>query len=295
MSTRCTFHKETIKSFEKETGVQIRLNREQEKLMEADSRVSLLTAQVADVVHELLPDSHQLFSHVEEGAEHFQSIAMSLFVLNDDTWKLMQQKPDYPDRMLPMVTIPWFYWEPTAITKTNPLGSRRARGDITGISVDDEECHISLQGLGGNYCGLVEGRIAGRLVGMRPIVVPGTLGDTARVPRYELQALRIRIAAKESDCHLYPAPEKCLDYSFSESPRVFYEHGLRVDADGANVLLKVRDRRELALRGQIRIFLGKSFPENSVSSDVLAFHVWLNAFRESVELMGGGPRPVASL
>jgi hypothetical protein len=295
MSTRCAFHRQTIKSFEKETGVQIRLNREQEVQMEADSRVTLLTAQISDVVHELLPNRSRLFEYVKERTKYFQPISMSLFVLNDDTWKLMHKKSDYADRMLPMATIPWFYWEPAAISKGNPLGARRAEGEISGLSVDEAECSMSVWGQGGNYCGLVEARVVRRLAGMRPILIPGTLGDTKRVPQYELLELCIKMATKESDCHLYPGPEKTLDYSFSESPKVFYEHGLRLEADGASVLLKVGNRRELALRGQVRIFLGKSFPEDSVSSDVLAFHVWLNGLEECIELMGGGPRPVASL
>ncbi|RDE15922.1 MAG: hypothetical protein C4K49_05605 [Candidatus Thorarchaeota archaeon] len=295
VSTRYAFHKQAIKSFEKETGAQIRLNRQQETQLETESRVSLLVAQISDVVHDLLPDRSRLFEYVKERTKHFQPISMSLFVLNDETWKLMQKKSDYADRMLPMATIPWFHWEPAAISKANPLGARRAEGDISGLSVDERESTMFLSGQGGNYCGLVEARIVRRLAGMRPILIPGTLGDTNRVPQYELQELSIKMATNESDCHLYPVPEKTLDYSFSESPKVFYEHGLRLEADGASVLLKVGNRRKLALRGHVRIFLGKPFPEDSVSSDVLAFHVWLNSIKECVELMGGGPRPVASL
>jgi hypothetical protein len=291
---RCAFDQDTIDLFERDTGIQIHLNREQQKRLQTESKVTLLTAQISEVVHQLCPSNHDLFRYVEDHAGEFQPVSMSLFVLNDDTWKLMENKTVYPNRMLPMVTIPWFFWMPSAVTKTNLAGVRRSHSDPTRLSVDYEKCQMIIEGQGGDFCGLLEGRLVHKIVGMRPILLPTTPGTRIKVPHYEAQTMRMTVLAKESDYHQYPTPEKQLDYTFSENPKVFYEHGLRVDADGSSILLKVGNRTELPLRGEAKVYIGKPFDEGSSSTDKLAFHVWLTALAESIELMGGGPRPVRS-
>jgi hypothetical protein len=294
LSTRCAFDQQTIDSFESDSGVQIRLNKEQRMQLMKESKVNLLVAQMSEAVHQLCADSHELFRYVESQAKQFQPISMSLFVINDDTWKLMEGKPVHSDRMLPMITIPWFFWLPSEITKTNLVGVRRSPAESTSFYLDERNYQITLDGQGGDFCGLLEGRLVHKAAGMRPILVPGTPGIRVKTPHYESSKLRMTIVTRESECHLYPLPEKRLDYTFSESPRTFYEHGVRIDTDGGNVLLKVGKGAELPLRGDTKIYVGRAFAESSSSTNTLAFHVWLTALSESIELMGGGPRPVRS-
>jgi hypothetical protein len=291
---RCTFDQHSIDFFERDTGVHIRLNREQQMRLQAESKVTLLVAQMSEVVHQLCPSSHDLFRYVEDHSGDFQPVSISLFVLNDDTWKLMEGKTVHPNRMLPMVTIPWFFWTPAEVTKTNPAGVRRFHSDPMRLSVDGEKCQMAIEGQGGDFCGLLEGRLVHKIAGMRPVLLPTTPGTRIKAPHYEAQTVRMTILAKESDYHLYPTPEKQLDYTFSENPKVFYEHGLRVDADGSSILLRVGNRTERVLRGEAKVYIGKPFDEGSGSTEKLAFHVWLTALAESIELMGGGPRPVRS-
>ena len=76
---------------------------------------------------------------------------------------------------------------------------------------------------------------------------------------------------------LYPEPDRKVDYTYSESPKVFYYHGLQLKADGAQVHLRVGKGKEYDLKGEVKVLLGKRIKEEDDSSTILLFHVWLSA------------------
>lgn len=295
MSTKYGFEREALEHFQTKTGVNIEFSREQRAALERDSRTTLQGGQIAHIVESLCPTSASLFKFVETTKAELQPISLSLFVLNEDTWTLMQKKRDHNLNMLPMLTFPWVYWEPAAKTRTNPLGIRRDPRSELDVSVLENERCIVFSGIGGNFAGHMEGRVVQRHTGMRPLLIPGGVGEREKVPHYESQRLRIVIDASESDCALYPVPDKRLDYRFSETPKVFYEHGLRIDAASASVRLRVGTQPETRLRGETRVLIGK--PPSSIkdSTTMITFHVWLNAIEQAMALMGGGPKPVSSV
>ena len=109
------------------------------------------------------------------------------------------------------------------------------------------------------------------------MILPGNRGVIKLVPLYEKEDLSVTISMNGLKTALYPEPDKMIDYTYSESPRVFYYHGLQLNADGAQARLRVGKGKEYELRGEVKVLLGKRIKEEDNSSTTLLFHVWLSA------------------
>jgi len=275
MSTKYEFDNGTIESFCNTNGVTIELTVNQLNRLVSEGKTPLLVEQLTNVVDQLCPDEENLRKFIEQKSVEFNPIALSLYILNDDLWKIMARKQDYTEKMLPMTTIPWFYWEKDAESRENPSGVRKLDDLKHPFTVMFEKGFLIIQGKGGDFAGLLEGRIVDQHKGIRPIIIPGSIGPTKIVARYESQLLRIKLDIQSSKANLYPHPMKELDYVFSENPRVFYDHGIQIEIDGEDVSGKVGNRRENTLRGKVILLIGKDFNETTDSSSILMFHVWL--------------------
>jgi len=276
MSTKYEFNNEAIENFCNNNGVTITLTVEQLNSLGTNGTTPLLIEQISGAADQLCPDDESLRNFLEKMSVEFHPVALSLYVLNDDLWKMMSRKHEHPERMLPMTTIPWFYWEKDAESRKNPSGIQRfvdSRYPFT-IKVDRES--LAFSGSGGDFAGLLEGRIADQRKGIRPLFIPGETGPKKIVARYESQLIQVRINIQSIQIALYPNPLKELDYFYSEHPRVFYDHGIQLVSQGEDVSLKVGKRKEAKLRGDVIILIGKSFKDISDSEEILRFHVWLN-------------------
>jgi len=263
-----------IEDFCNQYGVTITYSEEQKSKLTDGGRTPLLINQISDIVNQLCTDEVSLKKFIEEMTTKLHPISLSLYVLNDDLWKIMTRKHELPDKMLPMITIPWFYWEQEAEERKNPSGVRRKEDPVQPLTIDIEKEVLKISGNGGDFCGLLEGRIVDSFKGVRPLLIPGDTGSKKTVPNYEAQFIQININSSETV--LYPSPKKELDYNFSEHPKVFYSHGIQIIAEGKDVVLKVGNRKSTELRGKVLIFIGKDFEQSDESSNLLLFHVWLS-------------------
>ncbi len=275
MSTRHEFSKKTIQNFCNQYGVTITYSAEQTTKLTDDGRTPLSINQMADIVDQLCKDEASLKKFIEETAVKLQPISLSLYVLNDDLWKIMTRKHEHPEKMLPMITIPWFFWEKEAEGRMNPSGVRRREDAVRPFAIKIEDEVLTISGEGGDFCGLLEGRIVDGYKGVRPILIPSFKGSKKTVPNYESEFIHIIINTNSLETLLYPIPKKELDYDFSEHPKVFYTHGIQICADGKDVILQVSNRRKTELRGKVLIFIGKDFEQKEESSKLLLFHVLL--------------------
>ncbi len=277
MSTNFRFRKETIESFEQEHRVSIDLQPNQQDNLVNSGTTSLLLEQMDKLVAEMSSSSDSIVAFIEELSKAIEPISMVLLVTNEATWKIMERKPMDTDCMLPMVTIPWFHWSENAVTPGNPKGIQRHDHGTTKITGNADGKEIVINGIGGNFCGLLEGRVADPYSGVRPLFLPGNRGEVGLVPLYEKQNLRVTISMNGLKATLYPEPSKKVDYTYSESPKAFYNHGLQLKTDGAQVRLRVGKGKEYELRGEVKVLLGKRIKEEDDSSTTLLFHVWLSA------------------
>ncbi|MHA1613521.1 MAG: hypothetical protein ACTSYJ_01675 [Candidatus Thorarchaeota archaeon] len=276
MSTRHDFSNEEIQDFCNQYGVTITYSSEQTSKLTDDGKTPLLISQISDFVDQLCSDEASFKKFIEEITTKLFPISLSLYVLNDDLWKIMTRKHELPDKMLPMITIPWFYWEQEAEERKNPSGVRRKEDPVQPLTIDIEKEVLKISGKGGDFCGLLEARIVDRFKEGRSILIPGSTGPKKTMPNYEAQFIQINVNINSSETVLYPIPKKELDYNFSEHPKVFYTHGIQILAEGKDVVLKVGNRKSNELRGKVLIFIGKDFGENDESSNLLLFHVWLS-------------------
>ena len=276
MSTKFEINNESIESFCNEYGVTIDYTLEQSQNLRAQGKTSLLVEQIENIVDQICTDSECLREFVEQKSKEFHPVAMSLFVLNDDLWKIMSKKHEHPEKMLPMTTIPWFYWEKEAEGRKTPSGVLRKEDPNRPLTINLKGNTLNLSGNGGDFCGVLEGRIVDRAKGVRPLFIPGSVGPKKNVANYESEYVQVTIDLSSVQMCLYPIPEKELDFIYSEHPKVFYNHGILITTEGENVVLKVGKRRETTLRGVVLIFIGKDYEESEDEICLLSFHVWLS-------------------
>ena len=282
MSTHCDFTREAIESFERMQMIEVPLTPEQRIDMDDRGRTKLQHSQLVQMVKEILAGGDSFPDIIERFHPRNPGVCMSLFVINDDTWKLMEKKEKNPERMLPMTTIPWFLWEEKAESQSNPWGVTKLGPSDGKIRMDSKNSLLVINGNGGDFSGIVEGRITQTEYSRFRAVVPELPGQTKLVPRYESQPVSVSVSIGQLDADMYPQPQKDLDYTFCESPRVYFEHGLLLRTDGSNVRLRVGNRRESQLRGEVRIFIGGPSPGNEASDDLLSHHIWLNTLYKAV-------------
>ncbi|MBY8996264.1 MAG: hypothetical protein KGD60_00935 [Candidatus Thorarchaeota archaeon] len=275
MPARYEFSQEAIQNFSNQYGIAINLTSEQKEKLADIGKTSLLVEQISSIADQLCPDDVSLKDFIEQGLADLHPVALTLYVLNDDLWKIMSRKHEHPEKMLPMTTIPWFCWEEKAEGRKNPTGVKSIDDPNRPFTTKIEDGVLKISGKGGDFAGLLEGRIVNPYKGIRPLFIPGSTGPKKAVANYESQLIQIAINIAPSKMKLYPAPVKELDYVFSEKPRVFYDHGIQINVDGEEVNLKVGKRREITLRGKVMIFIGKDFEETPDSDKILMFHAWL--------------------
>ena len=125
MSTNIEIDSESLAKFCDEFGVRINYTLEQSQNLRTQGKTKLSVDQVENIAQQICVDTDCLAKFIEQKSVAFQPVSMSLFVINDALWKIMGKKDDHPDKMLPMSTIPWFYWEKEAEDRKTPFGVRR--------------------------------------------------------------------------------------------------------------------------------------------------------------------------
>jgi len=284
MASRYEFDYKSIERFCNNNQITLNLNQEQLNHMTITETTSLLVEQISDIADQLCPDEESQREFLEQQIENFHPLSLSLYVLNDDLWKIMSRKKKYPDRMLPMITIPWFYWQEDEVSKKNPLGFRKQEDPSSSFCMMLDKEILTVSGNGGDFAGFLEGRIVDQRKGIRPLIIPGSFGSKEIVANYESRTIHLTIKTQSLKTKLYPRPLEELDYFHSEHPRVFFEHGIQLTLKGEDVNLKVGARRGTTLRGDVLVFLGKDFREETDSTKILMFHLWLSILNRIIFL-----------
>jgi hypothetical protein len=269
-------------AFECKYKVGIDFSPDQEAILDRTGKTPLTITQLSQLLDDLYPTEETTIGFIEEGAKILAPISMTLYVINDATWKLMKKKPDFLDKMLPMSTIPWFYWDSHLESKANPRGIRRDENGTSVVFLDSQREELIISGEGGDFCGVVDEQIDRGWAQGRSIIIPGGLGPKKEVVSYKDNTIIITLKIANLSTELYPKPEARFDYGFSESPKVFYEHGIKITTDGLNAKLRIGRGREVNLSGEIVILLGKSLQTISWSEDIILFHIWLKAIDNMV-------------
>ena len=272
MSTRYSFTEEIIKDFEMEYDTRV-MDLTTGPSIDNKTGSVRITNQQMHQISERLRESGNVNDILENLHPRLPSVSISLFVVNDATWKLMEKKDESNDCMLPMSTIPWFYWDETS---QNKWGAKRHAISESDIHVDAGKKKLTISGEGGDFCGIVSRSVLTQRFSPWRIIIPDLPSSSKKVPNYESAKIVLQVDYKDAKCTLYPHPRKDFDYTFSENPKIFYYHGLELTFDGKASILKVGRRRETNLSGQVTLLLGRPTQSIEHKASILSYHIWLN-------------------
>ena len=169
MSTRYSFNKSTLRAFERKYDIGIDFDLGQETQLDRNGKTTLTIPQISDLLKDLCPTEESIVEFIQETSKNLVPISLTLFVINEATWKIMENKPKFPDKLLPMSMIPWFYWDPYYQRKGNPRGIRRHETGTCVVSITNDLKELILTGTGGDFSGLIEELLERDLVKGRSI------------------------------------------------------------------------------------------------------------------------------
>lgn len=276
MSTRHLFTKSSIRGFEDRTGLTVDLDQKQTDALASVGATELRLDQLDNLVKILCPTFQVQTAFIEKGPCDSCATSMSLFVVNEATWDIMKRKETEKERMLPMLTVPWFTFDSSESSKRKEQAVSRHELDPPVFQFDSSHQTVVVEGECGDFCGILDARLARRKHELRPMFLPGPVGSQGLVPLYERESCRITIGITGSnDVTPYPSPSTTFDYTYSESPKVFYEHGLKLRTAGTQVRLKTGKSKECNLRGDVTLLIGA--PQTCFANDenTVLSHLWL--------------------
>ncbi len=286
MSTRHLFSRSSIRAFETKTGVTIDLDEKQTNALATAGGTELRLDQFDTLIKLLHPTFQAQTALIERGPWDACATSITLFVVNEATWAIMKKKETEKDRMLPMLTVPWFRSDSSEATKEKGQGPRRHELNPPTIRFDSSHQAIVVEGECGDFCGILDARLARRKHELRPMLLPGPIGSRSLVPLYERESCRLTVdITGRNDVNPYPNPSTTFDYTYSESPKVFYEHGLGLRTAGTQIRLKTGRSKEYNLRGDVTLLIGIPHKDSVGEENAISAHLWLRVL--GLVLAGG--------
>ncbi|MGY5872200.1 MAG: hypothetical protein RTV72_08155 [Candidatus Thorarchaeota archaeon] len=203
-------------------------------------------------------------------------VSLSLYVLNDSLWKIMERRDSQSDKMLAMSTIPICTWEKSSVTATNPSGVKRWDIHPSAIDVVTENSpKIRITGQGGDFCGFIE-------QSMKTSRHFGIPESNNLIPNYQSSRIAIDVDLTTIKAETNPLPTDNLDYDFADSAKVYFDHGILLSGDGNSFQLAIDRRKPLKLKGDVLLFIGRRESEEEKQQEVLA-DIWFQILKEMIE------------
>lgn len=228
----------------------------------------VLTPQQLDQV----TDQLEAKLYITKYSNSLSPLSMSLFIVNDALWKMMEKKLWEPEKMLAMTTFPICSWDPRAEKTSNPKGVKREKAGPGKISlIEEPRPTLSLSGEGGDFSGFIEqSHLTARKFG-----VP----ESRRyIPNYMFCEARIDAVLDRARIEIHPNPRDLLDYDFSESARVFHDHGVLISLPGEDITLAITDRKPAQMKGDGYLLIGTRVGSNGDAYRGLLVDLWLWLF-----------------
>jgi hypothetical protein len=265
------YSSEAISELVEKLSINMQLTPEQSSDLDSGKGISLSNVQF-DFIEEQLTSRIDVDEFLKENQSLLLPLSVSLFVINDKLWNMMERKPWDKKKMLAMSTIPLCTWDKDRETTSNPKGVKRwpIRENMMDLLLNDPP-EVIIRGEGGDFSGFIE---QSHLT-MRKWGVP----DSRRlVPNYAFEPLEIRVKLHRAIFEMNPTPREELDYDYSDHARIFFEHGFLVSMPGEDVILHVGKRKPYQMAGQVLLLAGKRFGKDDASDKMLLVDVWLRLF-----------------
>jgi len=263
------YERSEYESLEETYQIDVGLSKSQKNALLDGELVALTPSQLDYVTTQLDSDSF-----LQNQLDYLTPLSMSLFVTNDALWKMMKRKIWDPEKMLAMTTMPYCYWDQSEEKVNNPKGVKREKAFPNSIAFRENQLRI--EGAGGDFGGFIErSQLTARKFG---IPEPRKL-----IPNYQFyDNIILDMLLDRAKIEIHPKPIDELDYDFSESARVFYEHGLLLSLPGEDVQLTVGKRPTAKLKGEVYTFIGKKIEPETNRLKELIMDLWLWLFHGRV-------------
>ncbi|MFX0044275.1 MAG: hypothetical protein ACFE8Z_00365 [Candidatus Hermodarchaeota archaeon] len=265
----------TFEEFASKFDVQIRFSKDQYRQFEKDIPVVLTAFQLDELV-EQVSEHMGLADFLEDNAPQISPVCMSLFVLNEATWALMNRKPWDKNKMLAMTTLPHCSWDRNEESTSNPKSVKRWDLGQSTLAFGKAPPTLNVSGDGGDFSGFIEqSMLTARKFGM-----PETRG---LVPNYQFKKLEIAADLKDARIHVHPEPADEFDYDYSASAKTFYNHGIDLELDGESVTLQVGKQNPSKLRGRVHLLVGVPNDAECDPSKELLADIWFRVLHRLAE------------
>ena len=229
-----------------------------------------------DQILDLLDQDIGLRNYLVHHSSIISPLSLSLYVLNDALWKIMERRNSQSDKMLAMCTIPICTWEKESATASNPSGVKRWDIHPSTVDVEKEDLpNMKITGHGGNFCGFIEKS----MISSRHFGLPESKD---LIPNYQSSKIGIDVDLTTINATTNPLPNDSLDYDFADSAKVFFDHGILLSGDGDSFQLAIDRRKPLKLKGEVFLFIGRRESEEDVHQSVLA-DIWFQILKQIVE------------
>ena len=264
----------TYEAFQELTGISISFNDEQTRQLEQGQKVILSEEQLIQILSSI-GDFEKIWKFLESTASLIPPIVMSLYVMNEALWKLMERNPWDKTKMLAMSTFPFCYWNLGEESATNPKAVKRWEIGENLIKLQRNPLKLSLMGEGGDFSGFIErSQLTMRRFGM--------IDGRGLVPNYQYKTLSVDISLDEAELELHPTPLDNLDYDFSEKAQTFHDHGFLLRVDGKQVRLAI-DKKESTMIGNALILVGAPVDSTDTTHRGPLVDIWFWLFSKIVQ------------
>ena len=265
-------YQELLTQFELDLG----LTSDQNDAMENDQPI-LLSKEQLDFIVDQLVVTDGIDEFLIKFASSIQPLSLSLFVVNDKLWKIMERKLWDSDKMLAMSTIPLCAWDKKSEKTSNIKAVKRWAVHPSTFDFSLEKTPtIKIRGDGGDFSGFIDqSQLTARKFG-----IPESRKE---IPNYIVEKLDIEIQFNKATVETYPTPRDDLDYDYSDHARVFYEHGFAISLPGESVTLKVGKRKPTKMLGDVYFLIGRRVDIESEAFQGLMLDIWLRALQRRMD------------
>jgi len=264
-------YQELLNQFELDLG----LTSDQTAALEEDQPI-LLSIEQLDFIIDQLVVVDGIDEFLIKYASTIHPLSLSLFVINDKLWKIMERKSWDPEKMLAMSTIPLCAWDKKSEKISNIKAVKRWTVHPSTFDISLEKTpSIRIKGDGGDFSGFIDqSQLTARKFGMPE--------GRKTIPNYIFEKLDIEILFNKATVETYPSPRDDLDYDYSDHARVFYEHGFAISLPGENVTLKVGKRKPTKMLGDVYFLIGRRVDIDNEAYEGLIVDIWLRALQRKM-------------
>ena len=269
---KTSIHASAFRKLLEEYSLDLELSDDQSNALDEDREFSLTEGQLEFITNSLV-NTHGLDPFLTTHTDKLVPISLSLYVINDKLWKMMERKSWDTDKMLAMSTIPLCTWDKNEEKTSNPKAVKRWNHKPNTITLRIEpEPSMLVIGEGGDFSGFIEqSQLTMRKFGM--------IDSRKLVPNYTHENLELRIDLKDAIFEVHPKPREDIDYDYSEHARVFFEHGVAITIPGENVILKAGKRKPAQMFGDAYLLIGVNVQDIQDHYRGLLADIWLRAFQ----------------